>query len=175
MYVYCVQDFLPEEEDEEEQESEIENLEMDSEEPEADLAMESMESIEHTDSYHLQLQRNKEETIEIVDAEDSLTNVSFEQFETDTTDVEKTFNEQLLEEQNELQTTAGDVIEARDNVNNEDAANVKKSASPELITEDPEEEDVGSVAEMLVAERSTASDIVSQAMAKAVERTATPQ
>ena len=174
MYVYCVQDFLPEEEDEEERESEIENLEMESEEPEANLAMESMESIEHTDSYHLQLQRNKEETIEIVDAEDSLTNVSFEQFETDTTDVEKTFNEQLLEEQNELQTTAGDVIEARDNVSNEDAANVKKSASPELITEDPEE-DAGSVAEMLVAERSTASDIVSQAMARAVERTATPQ
>jgi hypothetical protein len=97
-----VQDLLAEEEDEE-VESEFENRESE----ELDPAIESIDGIEHTDSYHLQLQRNKEEAI--------------------TNAVGK------------------------------------------------EEQDSESVAsEMLVAEQSTASDVVGQAMAKAVERTATP-
>ena len=142
-----------------------------------------MDGIEHTDSYHLQLQRNKEEAIRVIDAEDSLASLSYDQDTKqlemqDVVDVEQTFNhmQQVLAEQTELeQTTSSDIIKDREDVSSEDATNDKRSASPESITGKEEENDIdGSVAEMLVAERSTASDIVSQAMARAVERTATP-
>ena len=137
-----------------------------------------MDCIEHTDSYHLQLQRNKEEAIKVVDAEDSLASLGYDQNTKqlevqNMANVEQKFNhmQQILAEQNELEQS--DVVKARGNVNNEDTVNEKSSASPESIS-GKEEEDKESVAEMLVAERSTASDIVNQAMERAVERTATP-
>ena len=137
-----------------------------------------MDCIEHTDSYHLQLQRNKEEAIKVVDAEDSLASLGYDQNTKqlevqNMANVEQKFNhmQQILAEQNELEQS--DVVKARGNANNEDTVNEKSSASPESIS-GKEEEDKESVAEMLVAERSTASDIVNQAMERAVERTATP-
>lgn len=168
----CVQDLLAEEE-EEEQESEFENIEQESEELEPDLAIELMDGIEHTDSYHLQLQRSKEETIKVVDAEDSLASLTYNQdtnkqleIQDTNDDVEQKFN-QILAEQTKL--------EQPDDANNyEDTGNDKRSASPESITGKEEEEMESVHAEMLVVERSTASDIVNQAMARAVERTATP-
>ena len=67
-----------------------------------------MDGIEHTDSYHLQLQRNKEEAIRVVDAEDSLASLSYDQDTKqlemqDVVDVEQTFNhmQQVLAEQTE--------------------------------------------------------------------------
>ena len=141
-----------------------------------------MDGIEHTDSYRLQLQRNKEEeAIAVVDAEDSLTSLSYvqdKQLEADSTPsaMEQTFNlmQQVEKEQDDVQTASSDVTETgREDANTVDAE--ERSVSPEVVTAQEEEEDSESIAaEMLVAERSTASDIVSQAMAKAVERTATP-
>ena len=134
-----------------------------------------MDGIEHTDSYRLQLQRNKEEAIVVVDAEDSLTSLSCVQdniLEAPSA-MEQTFNltQQVEKEQDEAQTASSDI-------RREDANMVsveERSVCPEAVTAQEEEEDSESIAaEMLVAERSTASDIVSQAMAKAVERTTTP-
>ena len=172
-----MQDFLAEEE-EEELESDTENPEREPEELEPDLL--AIESIEHTDSYHLQLQRNSEGVIKVVDAEDSLANLSNtdDTEQLDTANVEQKFNDmqQMLEDQeNEVQTASSDVTKASSN-SNKGAVDVKKSASPKPMMTSGEEKE-GSVAEsseMLVAERSTASDIVSQAMARAVERSATP-
>ena len=161
-----MQDFLAEEE-EEELESDTENPERESEELEPDLL--TIESIEHTDSYHLQLQRNSDGVIKVVDAEDSLGNTEDTE-QLDTANVEQKFNDmqQILEEQNEVQTTSSDITKAANDFS-KGAVDVKNIASPK-----EKEGSVAESSEMLVAERSTASDIVSQAMARAVERTATP-
>ena len=182
----CIQDLLTEEE-EEELESKFENQERESEEPlEPDVAIESIDGIEHTDSYHLQLHRNKEEaTITVVDAKDSQTSLSYVQdnmkpLDPDTTaNVEQTFNhmQQILKEQNDnVQTAASsDITDSAQRENAGDTEHtVKRSVSPLAAAEEKKEDSESLAAEMLVAERSTASDIVSQAMAKAVERTATP-
>ena len=171
-----MQDFLAEEE-EEELESDTENPERESEELEPDLL--AIESIEHTDSYHLQLQRNSEGVIKVVDAEDSLASLSNTEDaeQLDTANVEQKFNDmqQMLEDQNEVQTTSSDVTKVVANVFNKGAVDVKNSASPKSMASGEEKErSVAESFEMLVAERSTASDIVSQAMARAVERTTTP-
>ena len=184
-----MQDLLTEEE-EEELESEFENPEWESEELEPDLATESVDGIEHTDSYDLQQQRNKEEaTIKVVDAEDSLTSLSCDQDsnvkQLEISDgVEQSFNhmQRTLNEEDEPQTGSNDNITetgGEEEASDVDTVNVgKRSASSEGIAADLEGEegkDSDSLAaEMIVAEQSTASDVVSLAMAKAMERTAAP-
>ena len=181
-----VQDLLTEEE-EEELESEFENPEWESEELEPDLATESVDGIEHTDSYDLQQQRNKEEaTIKVVDTEDSLTSLSSDQDNNvkqleSSDDVEQSFNhmQRTLNEDDDPQTGSNDITEigGEEEASDADAVNVgKRSASSEGIAAEGEEgKDSDSLAaEMIIAEQSTASDVVSQAMAKAMERTATP-
>lgn len=181
-----MQDLLTEEE-EAGLESEFDNPEWESEEPlEPDLATELVDGIEHTDSYDLQQQqRNKEEaTIKVVDAEDSLTSLSCDQDSnvkqlTETSDdVEQSFNhmQRTLNEEDEPQTGSNDITETgREEASNADTINVgKRSASSEATAAEGEEgKDSDSLAaEMIVADQSTASD-VSQAIAKAMERTAT--
>lgn len=184
-----VQDLLTEEE-EVELESEFENPEQESEEPlEPDLATELVDGIEHTDSYDLQQQqqqRNKEEaTIKVIDTEDSLASLSCDQDSNvkqlkTSDDVEQSFNhtQQTQNKEDEVQTDSNDVTETdREETSSADTVNVgKRSASSEAIAGEGEEgKDSDSLAaEMIVAKQSTASDVVSQAMAKAVERIATP-
>ena len=183
-----MQDLLTEEE-EEELESEFENPEWESEELEPDLATESVDGIEHTDSYDLQQQRNKEEaTIKVVDAEDSLTSLSCDQDNNVkqleiSDDVEQSFNhmQRTLNEEDDPQTGSTDNITetgGEEEASDVDTVNIgKRSASSEAIAaaEGEEGKDSDSLAaEMIIAEQSTASDVVSQAMTKAVERTAAP-
>ena len=175
---------------EEEEDKDIVMLE---EEDEPDDCDQSLDTIEHTDSYHLQLQRTRDEAqgegdLEIVDAEDSLTNFDLDQdvkpqSETNTNILKDSGC--LLEEESAptadgkednaiIERESGSVAEllvaerstASDVVSQAMMKAAERAAAPV--------QDDGSVDELLVAERSTASDVVSQAMLKAVERAATP-
>ena len=149
-----VQDVMAEEEerdDEQPAQEEVEDLEREMEELECD-------SIEHTDSYDLQLQfqRSKEEEtsgngdLEVVDAEESLTSLGYDPLTTD-----DRIDDDVAKSASEEDKTASPIREERERV---EEAGLKEE----------------SVVSLLEAERSVASDIISQAMIKAVQRVTTP-
>ena len=159
-----VKDFVPEMEEEgEEMDDALEkDTELDLDLDECDNAL---DAIEHTDSYHLQLQlqRNREdsERLEVVDAEGSLISLSCDQDTSgenvDSDKGEKITSSEMLEE--ESQTTS---------VHDEGKRFISEQGKEHEMKESESE------AEMLMVQKSTASDLVSQAMLKAVDRVTTP-